>query len=426
MADLWKIAEADPELSVLDVQQEEGGSTVLFVGDAASGKSSLIQSFLKPNSSKDPKPTFALEYSFARRKNAPSSSSSASSSSSSSSSSQVAHLWELGGDIYEPKLLDVPLSIKSIQFSSIIIVCDLSKPKNVFASLKRWVSQARDIVQRRLAALSEAGGEAAEAVARLKDRASAPYGSTHADIARVRPCEVPLCIVGNKYDSFKALSLADRRALVQVLRFVAHYHGATLLLTSAFEREAFRSLLNAACFGLPTKAALDVALDKPAIVTAGKDDFTSILLGVAPGASTASDEAGKSKFAYSESDVGAFLSAHGVARDCWAKFSDVLAQCFGAPDPDPVPAGSAADEAKDEGGSAEADAFPEAEVDEMRAQRDEALLRYKAEAERRQALNSSVRAGPGPGPAGGGGDAEAQEAERGGESKRGDERRRRK
>ena len=413
-ADLWAIAECDPELGGMEAVQLENGSTVLFVGDSGCGKSSLIQAFLKPNSSKDPKPTFALEYNFARRKNAGSSGAqggggAAGGANAAPAGRAVAHLWELGGDVYEPKLLEIPISPNNITTSSVIIVCDLSKPKNVFASLKRWVSLVRDVIQRRLKALAESGAEGASTVAALKDAAAQAYGTAHVDLPRVRPCEVPLVIIGNKSDALKSVASADRRLLIQVMRFVAHYHGATLLFTSSFERDAYRAVFSSVCFGLPIKPALDLGADKPVCVTAGKDDFAAILLGTAAdGSSTES----KSRLAYSEADVANFVSAHGVTRDSWGRFGDVLAQSFGAPDPEPVAAAAAVGqqqgESKEEGlqgGSAADNTHPELEVDEARAARDAALFRYMEEVARKEALNSRLAA-----PGGGGGTRGGQQA----------------
>ena len=68
--DLWnKIIENEP----LDQDNEQHETHLLFVGDSGSGKSSLINSFLKASSTKQPKPTFALDYSFARKKGSSSS-----------------------------------------------------------------------------------------------------------------------------------------------------------------------------------------------------------------------------------------------------------------------------------------------------------------------------------------------------------------
>jgi predicted GTPase len=75
--DLWLLAEEESKRSAISVNtstnvdendskaannnetnENEQDTVVLFVGDQGSGKSSLIQAFLKPNASnKDPKPT---------------------------------------------------------------------------------------------------------------------------------------------------------------------------------------------------------------------------------------------------------------------------------------------------------------------------------------------------------------------------------
>ncbi len=61
--DLWSIVEREQHL-------EEGHDDpcIVVLGNSKSGKSSLIQCFLKPTVTKDPKPTVALDYNFARKK----------------------------------------------------------------------------------------------------------------------------------------------------------------------------------------------------------------------------------------------------------------------------------------------------------------------------------------------------------------------
>ena len=241
---------------------EGGDTTTLFVGDSGCGKSTLINSFLKPNVSKEPKPTFALDYNFARRK--------------ASAAKSVAHIWELGGDINEPRLLEVPLTPSALAFTSVVVVCDLSKPQNCLASVLKWVKRVQDVVSLRLRDLQSTDKPAAD---KVKETAEKKYrGHAGADDKRVRPCEVPLYIVANKYDKFREVppvwqpfggsptwcsspvmschltvacrlqvALADRRSLVQVLRFVAHYHGATLVTTSCVDaalKDSFRSFMS--------------------------------------------------------------------------------------------------------------------------------------------------------------------------------------
>ena len=154
--DVWAKLEADPGLQQICNDSDGGDMTVLFVGDAGSGKSSILQSFLKPNVNKDPKPTFALEYNFIRKKQV----------GTTAASKSVCHIWELGGDIFEPKLLEIPLSLKNIGHTSVAITVDLSKPQNIVPSLLKWISYVKDIVNRRVnEILSSASGSSARRLA---------------------------------------------------------------------------------------------------------------------------------------------------------------------------------------------------------------------------------------------------------------------
>eukprot|EP01031_Cornospumella_fuschlensis_P035005 gene35005-42392_t len=79
---------------------------LLFAGDSQCGKSSLIQSFLKPtSSSKENKPTIALEYNFARKtQNTPNG----------NAQKYICHVYEIGGDLVDSRLLDVVLTKDSL------------------------------------------------------------------------------------------------------------------------------------------------------------------------------------------------------------------------------------------------------------------------------------------------------------------------
>ena len=75
----------------------------------------------------------------------------------------------------------------------------------------------------------------------------------HPDRRNVDACAVPLMIVANKWDSIKdennplARDRLGLKALCQVLRFLAHQHGASLVFTSSKDKtlnKQFRSLLS--------------------------------------------------------------------------------------------------------------------------------------------------------------------------------------
>lgn len=368
--DLWGLIASDnKEIS----NEDPNDTTIVVVGDFGSGKSSLLQSFLKPTISKEPKPTVALEYSFARKK---------ASSSSSNVSKLVANIWELGGDINEPKLLDFPITSKTLPECNICICLDLSKPKNVVHSLMHWISVVRDAISKRMQELQTINPSTAQA---LKETAARPYKEPHVDAGKVKPCELPLFIFANKYDTVKALPTADRRSLFQLMRFIAHYHGATLLVTSIHEttlKESFRNIFNSIAFRSILKPMHEISIDKSIFVSPGQDSFESI--GQASNSKSKSD-ANYEKFF----DFEQCLDSSGVVKkDSWAKMREFSVVLFGQPDP-----GSEFSRASNNNDidPEQENEYPEAEVDAMKVQRDIAIDRYVQEIARREATLSKMQ-----------------------------------
>ncbi len=368
---------------------DDNSSTVLVVGDTGVGKSSLIQSFLKPNSSKQPKSTFALEYSFARRKNA----------GSDSDGKTLAHIWELGGDIYEPKLLEIALSVDNLSTASVIICVDLSKPQDCFASIKSWITTIRSHVTNKYTSLKNGNNHMQNMANNMKEHALSSYGNIenpHVDASRVRPSEVPLTIICCKYDQFRNKhSVSDRRSLLQTLRFAAHYHGANLLVTSTSDgsgKEAFRAIMNSLCFGVNMKPICEISVDRPCVVTSGKDSYQTILTGKGTSKGTSSDEnsSAASAFASNDSDVSSYLSSSGVNKDTWQRFESVLNSIYGEPNPRAGKGPISASMKDDTGDDTYNPAIehPETDIDEARAARDIALDQYIADAARREKMAS--------------------------------------
>ena len=254
-------------------------SSVLFLGNQGSGKSTIIQSFLKPTVTKEPKSTFALEYSFARRKI--SSSSSSSSSSSGSVGKTVAHIWELGGEMsLEAGFLDIPLSTRSICEASAIICIDLSKPQNIFSSLQKHFEMLKTVIRKRIGDLNASDDNKSQ-IQSLRDFSARLLNANHIDGNKMRAVEIPCFLIATKFDIFKNLPLQDRRLVTQVMRFFAHYYGAHLLTSSsdASQKESLRSTLSSICFQTPLKTGCEVLPEKPLSISPGSDSFDSILLG---------------------------------------------------------------------------------------------------------------------------------------------------
>lgn len=263
--DLWTKIESEP----IEVDADQVETTVLFVGDSGSGKTSLINSFLKATSTKQPKPTFALDYSFARKK--------VSSSATSSGGKSVAHVWELGGDINEPGLLDVPISIHNLNSLSIVVCCDLSRPHNVLKSIRKWIKVVREVLAKRFTAYESTFGGKFE----VEESRKAQFEG-HSDKKILSLFKIPLYVIANKYDIFRDTGSVERRSTMQILRFVSHYYGATFMCASSVDtslRENFKNFINTVCFKLPQKQSFETNHEKAVYVFAGKDSFEGILLG---------------------------------------------------------------------------------------------------------------------------------------------------
>jgi len=109
----------------------------------------------------------------------------------------------------------------------------------------------------------------------------------HPDRRNVDACAVPLMIVANKWDSIKdennplARDRLGLKALCQVLRFLAHQHGASLVFTSSKDKtlnKQFRSLLSFTLFHKLDKAMrTEKSPDKAIYVPRGADTFDELL-----------------------------------------------------------------------------------------------------------------------------------------------------
>jgi dynein light intermediate chain 2 len=259
--DIFTKLESDSSVVVAD--KGSYVSSLMFIGDLNCGKSTLIQTFLKPTAAKDTKPTIALDYNFARRNK--------------DGVKSIANIWEAGGDV-EPKLLEIGISFKLFATSSVFICCDLSKPQNLLQSLQRSMTAVKDVVSKRVAELQASNVIALNDIRQKLSQAL----KGAADATSVRPIEVPVFIIANKFDCLKALSSSERRSVCQILRFFAHYHAATLLTCSSSDstmKEAFRSLVTSASFGGAIKPTFEINADRLIYVTRGQDNFQNILMG---------------------------------------------------------------------------------------------------------------------------------------------------
>mmetsp|Transcript_25484 Transcript_25484/g.79804 ORF Transcript_25484/g.79804 Transcript_25484/m.79804 type:complete len:385 (-) Transcript_25484:109-1263(-) len=333
--------------------ERQGNQTCgLVCGDGGSGKSSLVAGFLSSSKEEKVKPSVALEYYFARRTNI------------TNGAKDTAHIWELaGGDGASTDLLDVPLSGKGngyqLRRMNIIIVVDLSRPESALASLHRWLALLRARVAAALAEASPATQDALDA------RMVHQVPSDHPDRRSMDIFPLPLLIVGSKYDLFKDLEPVPRKTLALALRHAALAAGAGLVFASTRERapkENFRALAGHLLFRVNLRRPTEANPERPLLVPAGADTLEDIARDLPQqGGLRAAD-----------------LNAPARAKTMWEA---ALLDVFGPPGDD---GGGGPGEAKD--GGVDEGQFREALVDEMKAQKDAELAKYRRDAERKERL----------------------------------------
>lgn len=323
---------------------------VLFCGMKKSGKTSLIDRFIKPErDEKDqPKPTVALDYKFARY------------ASETSTSKVLAHIYDLGGDENFEDLTRIAASRTTIGNLVLAVTMDMSEPHLVVPSLEKWLKVLREQVDRSLQALAqESQGGARRVEALQKSRREA--WEEHPDKNQVRPFPVPVIIFGTKCDVL--LSEHDpekRKGLIKVMRFFAHVHGASLIFSSLKDKAAMnlvRGILRQLLFGVTPKGGIPEQLDpnKPISMPAGKDSLQSI--GLPHGA-----RADNAEQAFREMASMLFPDATAGARGGKKSESDQVGD--------------------------ELLRFAESSIDGMVEQRQEELVQYRRQVERNQRLAS--------------------------------------
>ncbi len=355
----------------------------LFVGPKGGGKSSLLALLQPAGTVRDtPKPTVALEYVFARR------------SKNTSTLKDVAHIWELGGGMKGDgvaELVGVPITTARLPTAVLAIVLDLSKPQNVIPACLHWLAMLRNHVQGRLDDLRTSGSS--DAASEMEEKARESFQALwrkkhkkedHPDRRNVDACAVPLMIVANKWDSIKdennplARDRLGLKALCQVLRFLAHQHGASLVFTSSKDKtlnKQFRSLLSFTLFHKLDKAMrTEKSPDKAIYVPRGADTFDE-LLSAGPVALDGMNRRGRVN-----------------DRDVQETLTKALAEFFGEADADAAPKPMEEDpdalETEQARLKEEADEFAEPVVDEAYKIKMDALEKYRQQQLRQEKENA--------------------------------------
>jgi len=188
----------------------------------------------------------------------------------------------------------------------------------------------------------------------------------------VDPFTVPVLIVCTKYDEFKKLNGVHRKVCTQALRFVAHQHGAAILYYSTKEKalkDQFRGILNHLFFRSGVKKTLETNGEKPIVIPAGQDNFDNILKMLPKG-----------------TDAKDFITSNHIKDSAIETWSYVLEGYFG-----PTTFASKGEYNENEEKINNENQYPEPIVDEARAIRDQALLKYRKETARKERNELQMR-----------------------------------
>ncbi|KAL5239847.1 hypothetical protein ACI65C_007257 [Semiaphis heraclei] len=222
--------------------------TLLVIGSKNAGKTSLIYSFFDKN--EKPKPTLALEYSFARR-------------SGKSLTKDICHVWELGGGLVFKDLLSVIVQKTRGRRLSVVLVLDLSKPDILWNTMEMLLEEIKTHL---------------ENVPEIEEYNQINVKNVE-DKKYMSPLPIPLMIVGSKYDVYQNFEPAKKRVLCQCLRYVAHTYGASLFfygVNDAVLVKISKEMMSHYGFGTPYPKNHIYDSNKPLVVPAGSDCFDKI------------------------------------------------------------------------------------------------------------------------------------------------------
>uniref|UniRef100_A0A672L3Z1 Cytoplasmic dynein 2 light intermediate chain 1 n=1 Tax=Sinocyclocheilus grahami TaxID=75366 RepID=A0A672L3Z1_SINGR len=324
---LWDIAAAEVcsrESRTDEEDAEEDAHRELSSSWAA--KTTILLRFLDRDEAA--KPTLALEYTFGRRArghNMP---------------KDIAQLWELGGGISLSDLVQIPITADNVSSLSVVLVLDVSKPNALWETMEILLDSARSQVEKVCASLQKTGEPRSG-----KTRVPRVLHKDYPDRELISPFPVPLLIVGSKFDIFQV------KSHVIQLRFIAHFYGASLILTSSKSEATMsksRSFVNQLAFGTERPKSVSTDPSKPLAIPAGFDSLNQI------GPAVTSDV-----------DIGTLHAKNPL--DLWKK---VFERVF--PHENTNECKELKDPAKDP-------QYSEPLIDSIRAQKDQELEQYKRE-----------------------------------------------
>lgn len=169
----------------------------------------MINNFLDRN--EPVRTTLALEYSYARR-----------TATGQSNQKLVGNIWELGSLANSSQLIEVPIKSHGLEEMSVMIMLNLSEPTEILSDLECALNGLKQAIL---------NNYSDSIVQKLKQKVIGSH-QDHPDIntLEIMPCN--LVIIGGKYDLFENLNSEIKRNVVKFLRSISHTLGASLIFYS--------------------------------------------------------------------------------------------------------------------------------------------------------------------------------------------------
>jgi len=252
--------EADKLITNADKCKE---SIVLFVGSKGSGQSTQIQMFLNPKKTENPKPTTALEYTFGRK--------------ATGNIKSTAHIWELGGGLRLRSMLPVVIKPSNMTNLRVVIVLDLSQPGDVIPLLEAWLKLIRQNVSAALTTMKK-DKKMQRMAKRLENQALANWVRSP-DMDKIDVVPVPILVLCTKLDVLSEQSTVKRKSVLNAIRYLCLCNGAACVTTdhkTKMQLQYVRSFLNNFGFGVDFKGKPHLDAGKCLVVPAGADSFAAI------------------------------------------------------------------------------------------------------------------------------------------------------
>ncbi|ESN93853.1 hypothetical protein HELRODRAFT_193897 [Helobdella robusta] len=333
-----------------NMTKNEHEKSVVFLGGKSSGKTSIILRFLeRPDD--QAKPTVGVEYVYARMNK------------SNSMGKDIGHVWEVGGGVLMSKLIESVIDNKNISSTGIVLTVDLSQPKRLWTVLEHWLrvlkSRVDDVIKH------GDDGKNGRIRERLLEAARMKYKEDHPDLDLLDLFPLPITIVCTKYDTFQNFESEERKVICRTLRFLAHTIGAHLQFCSTMKCEGLvsrvKGLISNLLFNTEIAPSQQTAHNKPLSVTAGQDTMQDIGMPPIP-----------------DGDVGK-LSAR-TPMELW-KYA--YTKYF--PQEDIMISSSSSSSVKDPSKDIQ---YKEVEIDALKMQKDQELMKYMKTLERQDELRS--------------------------------------